>query len=75
MDVQFLYVNNVGEEEGPLPLELVLALMDAGVSTAHTEQRNTSHVARRTSHVARSTSHVARHTSHVAWLCICVYSV
>ena len=79
MDVQYLYVNNVGEEEGPLPLELVQALMDAGVSTSHgTEEhvtRHTSHVTHHTSHITHHTSHVTRHTSHVARLCICAYSV
>ncbi len=30
MEVQFVYLNNDGQQEGPMPLELVLALQDAG---------------------------------------------
>jgi hypothetical protein len=37
MDAQFLFVNNDGAQEGPMPLELVLALQDAGDLSGNTK--------------------------------------
>ncbi len=37
MEVQFVYVNANGGQEGPVPLELVLALQDAGELSSDTE--------------------------------------
>ena len=37
MEVQYVYVNSHGQQEGPMPLELVLALHDAGDLNADTK--------------------------------------